>query len=88
MLMEQNMSSMLAQRLRIHPFCKSKNSKLYSDVTQHDCADIQGSTLIKEWTDLANSVDQPESECRIAMVGKYVDQGDACEKIRFVLPIS
>jgi len=77
MLMEQNMSSMLAQRLRIHPFCNRRNSKLYSDVTQHDCADIQGSTLIKEWTDLANSVDQPESECRIAMVGKYVDQGDA-----------
>jgi len=71
------MSSMLAQRLRIHPFCNRRNSKLYSDVTQHDCADIQGSTLIKEWTDLANSVDQPESECRIAMVGKYVDQGDA-----------
>lgn len=77
MLMEQNMSSMLAQRLRIHPFCERRHSKLYSDVTQNDCADIQGSTLIKEWTDLANSVDRPESECRIAMVGKYVDQGDA-----------
>lgn len=71
------MSSMIAQRLRIHPFCERRNTKRYSDVTQEDCANIQDSTLIEEWMELANSVDQPEGECRIAMVGKYVDQGDA-----------
>jgi CTP synthase len=78
MMMEQNMSSMLAQRLRIHPFSKRKeSSNHYAAVTQDNFACIRNSKLIKEWTTLADSVDQPESECRIAMVGKYVDQGDA-----------
>mmetsp|Transcript_11687 Transcript_11687/g.16586 ORF Transcript_11687/g.16586 Transcript_11687/m.16586 type:complete len:424 (+) Transcript_11687:1028-2299(+) len=75
MLMEQNMSSMLAQRLRIHPFAKRKDSRKYSSVT--DVAKIDNSSVIKDWTALADSVDAPEGECVIAMVGKYVDQGDA-----------
>ena len=79
MLMEQNVPSMLAQRLRIHPYCSRKGSKNYSEVTHKDCADIRKSDLITEWTALADSVDTPENECVIGMVGKYVDQGDACE---------
>jgi len=76
MMMEQNLSSMIVQRLRLKG-SMSGNSKFYSEATQQDCANIQNSTLIKEWTELADSVDKPEGECRIAMVGKYVTQGDA-----------
>jgi len=75
--MDQNVPSMLAQRLRIHPYCTRKGSQNYSEVTQKDCADIRKSDLITEWTALADSVDTPENECVIGMVGKYVDQGDA-----------
>lgn len=77
MMMDQNVPSMLAQRLRIHPYCTRKGSQNYSEVTQKDCADIRKSDLITEWTALADSVDTPENECVIGMVGKYVDQGDA-----------
>jgi len=77
MMMEQNFSSMLAHRLRIKPFYKENDSKKYSAYEQHDITGISKSHVIKEWTALADSVDEPDSECVIAMVGKYVDQGDA-----------
>ena len=38
---------------------------------------MKDTALIKRWTKLADSVDDPESECKIAIVGKYCDQGDA-----------
>ena len=38
---------------------------------------MKDTALIKSWTKLADSVDDPESECKIAIVGKYCDQGDA-----------
>uniref|UniRef100_A0A7S4IZ31 CTP synthase n=1 Tax=Odontella aurita TaxID=265563 RepID=A0A7S4IZ31_9STRA len=41
------------------------------------CSNVRESDLIKNWTELADGVDRPEGECRIAMVGKYCDQGDA-----------
>ena len=41
--------------------------------------DIGETSVIKDWKKLADSVDEPESECMIAIVGKYIDQGDACE---------
>ena len=50
MMMDQNVPSMLAQRLRIHPYCTRKGSQNYSEVTQKDCADIRKSDLITEWT--------------------------------------
>lgn len=79
MMMEQNLSSMLAHRLRIKPFYKRNTSSKYSKLPDHDLTGISKSDLIKEWTALADSVDDPEGECVIAMVGKYVDQGDACK---------
>jgi len=75
MMMEQNMSSMLAQRLRIHPYASRREIKKYS--AARDVACVKNTALIDSWTKLANSVDEPESECVIAMVGKYCDQGDA-----------
>lgn len=77
MMMEQNLSSMLAHRLRIKPFYKRNTSSKYSKFPDHDLTGISKSDLIKEWTALADSVDDPEGECVIAIVGKYVDQGDA-----------
>mmetsp|Transcript_25236 Transcript_25236/g.24190 ORF Transcript_25236/g.24190 Transcript_25236/m.24190 type:complete len:660 (-) Transcript_25236:1577-3556(-) len=74
MMSEQNLSSMLVQRLRIKPFCKKGNNK-YSEAS--DVACVKNSDLFKEWKELADSVDSPESECVIGMVGKYVDHGDA-----------
>lgn len=77
MLMEQNLATMLAKRLRIVPFVKSRAStRNYAD-TEEDICKIHKSPLIKSWTDMANSVDSPEGECVIGIVGKYCDQGDA-----------
>lgn len=75
MMVEQNLGSMLAQRLRIRPYCQRSGSKKYS--IRDDITRLSESDLMKEWTALADGVDKPESECVIAMVGKYVDQGDA-----------
>ena len=74
MMLEQNLPSMLAQRLRL-PKYHTKNSQGYSNVK--DICHLHKSKLIKEWTKLADAMDTPENECTIAMVGKYCDQGDA-----------
>jgi CTP synthase len=79
MMMEQNMASMLVHRLRIKPFYKRNTSQEYAAYGDHDITNVAKSQLMKEWTALADSVDSPEGECVIAIVGKYVDQGDACE---------
>lgn len=79
MMMNQNLSSMLAHRLRIKPFYNRSTSNKYSAYDEHDITGISKSKLMKEWNELADSVDKPEGECVIAMVGKYVDQGDACK---------
>eukprot|EP00978_Attheya_sp_CCMP212_P031123 scaffold116454_cov47-Attheya_sp.AAC.1 len=72
MMIEQNLPSMLAQRLRIQPYASRRDTLNYAQVD--GVTDIKNSELIKSWTELANSVDDPESECTIAMVGKYCDQ--------------
>lgn len=76
MMIEQNLHSMLLQRLRMGPFQKGIN---YSSSNMISQADIAESVVIQDWKKLADSVDEPESECVIAVVGKYIDQGDACE---------
>ena len=76
MMMEQNVPSMLAQRLRIHPYAKRRDKTL-EYAAPNTVACIKDTALIKSWTKLADSVDEPESECKIAIVGKYCDQGDA-----------
>jgi CTP synthase len=73
MMMDQNLPSMLAQRLRLPKF--SKEGAQYATV--HDICHLHKSKIMREWTQLANSVDTPENECTVAMVGKYCDQGDA-----------
>jgi CTP synthase len=73
MMIEQNLHAMLLQRLRMGPFQKGVN---YSNAVK---VDIGESSVIRDWQKLADSVDEPESECVIAIVGKYIDQGDACE---------
>jgi len=79
MLMKQNLATMLAKRLRISPFIKSRETaRNYAD-TEEDICQLEKSALIKGWTDMANSVDSPEGECVIGIVGKYCDQGDACK---------
>lgn len=82
MMMEQNLASMLAHRLRIQPFYKKARSSRYSANENHDLTKISSSKVIQDWIALADSVDSPDSECTIAMVGKYVDQGDACKYYR------
>jgi CTP synthase len=77
MMMEQHFGSMLAQRLRIFPYCERSRSKQYS--IRDDITSLSESDLMREWKALADGVDQPESGIKIAMVGKYVDQGDACK---------
>ncbi len=72
MMIEQNLHSMLLQRLRMGSFQKGVN---YSATGRTDISD---SVVIRDWKKLADSVDEPESECVIAVVGKYIDQGDAC----------
>lgn len=74
MMVEQNLPSMLVQRLRIKPWAKRKSMK-YAQA--NDLVNIEKSKLIKDWTELAHSVDEPETKCVIALVGKYCDQGDA-----------
>lgn len=73
MMIEQNLPSMLLQRLRMGPFQEGLH---YSAAGATDIAD---SVVIRDWKKLADSVDEPESECVIAVVGKYIDQRDACE---------
>ena len=74
MMIEQNLHSMLLQRLRMGSFKKGVDYSVAEDATG-----IEDSDVIKDWKRLADSVDEPESECVIAVVGKYVDHGDACE---------
>jgi CTP synthase len=75
MMLEQDLACMLAQRLRIKPFhIQGKQYAMVKELTK-----LKKSALIKSWTSLADSVDTPESECVIAMVGKYCEQGDACK---------
>ena len=76
MMLDQNVPSMLAQRLQIRSISNGK-SKAYANAPENKS--IRRSKLIRDWRALANSVDTPENECVIAMVGKYCDQGDACE---------
>lgn len=75
MMIEQNFPAMLAQRLRIHP--KSHKPTDYSHAKR--ITKFKNHRLIENWTEIAKSVDEPESECVIAMVGKYLEQGDACK---------
>ena len=76
MMIEQNVHSMLLQRLRLGPFRKGVD---YSSLPDAAHTSIEESDVIRDWRALADSVDEPESECTIAVVGKYIDQGDACE---------
>jgi len=75
MMIEQNIPSMLAQRLRIPKFEPSKGIA-YNEIEDEIC-NIDDSKVIKEWRQLADSVDTPETECSIAVCGKYIQQGDA-----------
>jgi len=75
MMMDQNVPSMLAQRLRLPQF-KPSGGVAYNEVEEELC-DIGNSKVIEDWTQLSHSVDTPESECKIAMCGKYCNQGDA-----------
>lgn len=76
MMVDQNLPSMLVQRLRIKPWAIGARKSLKYSQAQN-LVKIRKSNLIKDWTALAQSVDEPETECVIAMVGKYCDQGDA-----------
>ena len=73
MMMQQNMASMLAQRLRLPRLYRRGVS--YANIP--DICRLEKSKVVKSWTQLADSVDDPESECTVAMVGKYCDQSDA-----------
>lgn len=78
MLLEQKMLSMLVQRLRIQPFVERRHSFSDDDDIHESCDEVvEQSEVIKNWRELARSVDEPEGECVIAIVGKYCDQGDA-----------
>lgn len=72
MMIEQNLHSMLAQRLRLLPNELGVDYSMVESQTQ-----IEDSDVIKDWRKLADSVDEPESECVIGIVGKYIEQGDA-----------
>lgn len=72
MMIEQNLHSMLLQRLRLGQFKKGVDYTIVEDAS-----DIEESKVITDWKRLADSVDETESECKIAVVGKYIDQGDA-----------
>mmetsp|Transcript_16283 Transcript_16283/g.37689 ORF Transcript_16283/g.37689 Transcript_16283/m.37689 type:complete len:645 (-) Transcript_16283:135-2069(-) len=74
-MMEQNIPSMLAQRLRLPKFEPSKGVA-YNEIEDELC-NIDQSKVIQDWKKLADSVDSPESECSIAVCGKYIEQGDA-----------
>jgi CTP synthase len=74
MMMEQNLPTMLVQRLRIPGYYKRGED--YNTISK-DTSGLAKSKVIKEWTQLSNAVDEPESECTVALVAKYMDQGDA-----------
>jgi len=74
-MMDQNIPSMLAQRLRLQQFDPSKGVA-YNEIDEEIC-NIDNSKVIQDWKQLADSVDTPESECSIAVCGKYIEQGDA-----------
>ncbi|KAL9188486.1 hypothetical protein ACHAXT_006864 [Thalassiosira profunda] len=76
MMIEQNLPSMLLQRLRMGPFQKGLDYSVAGTVHAQKMA-IEDSQVIRDWTKLADSVDDPESECVIGIVGKYLTQGDA-----------
>lgn len=73
-LFKRNLHSMLLQRLRMGPFRKGLD---YSEAMHANKITIEDSEVLRDWRRLANSVDEPESECVIAIVGKYINQGDA-----------
>jgi len=75
MMMEQNIPSMLAQRLRLPQFEPSKGVA-YNEMEEEIC-NIDNSKVIQDWRQLSDSVDTPESECSIAVCGKYIEQADA-----------
>jgi len=75
MMMEQNIPSMLAQRLRLPQFQPSKGVA-YNEIEEEIC-NIDNSKVIQDWKQLADRLDTPESECSIAICGKYIVQGDA-----------
>jgi CTP synthase len=74
MMMEQNVHAMLMHRLRMDPYERGVDYSM-----AEDDGTIENSQVIRDWKKLADSVDEPESECVIAVVGKYVDHGDACK---------
>jgi len=74
MMIEQNLPAMLARRLRLAPFTH-KGKMNYASAPK--LTSMNSNPFIASWKSLADSVDNPECECRIAMVGKYCDQGDA-----------
>mmetsp|Transcript_24579 Transcript_24579/g.44128 ORF Transcript_24579/g.44128 Transcript_24579/m.44128 type:complete len:659 (+) Transcript_24579:121-2097(+) len=76
MMIEQNLHSMLLQRLRMGPFQKGLDYSTAGSMHVDHIA-IEDSVVIKDWKKLAACVDEPESECVIAVVGKYIVQGDA-----------
>mmetsp|Transcript_19821 Transcript_19821/g.42527 ORF Transcript_19821/g.42527 Transcript_19821/m.42527 type:complete len:359 (+) Transcript_19821:1089-2165(+) len=76
MMIEQNLHSMLLQRLRMGPFQKGLDYSMAGAMHANKIT-IDESEVIRDWRALADSVDEPESECVIAVVGKYIDQGDA-----------
>ena len=76
MMMEQNLPAMLVQRLRIPGYYKQGED--YNIISKDtDTCGLAKSKVIKEWTQLSDAVDEPESECTVALVAKYMDQGDA-----------
>jgi len=75
MMMDQNFPAQLAHRLRIHPRRhKPENYSVAEKIEK-----FKNHEFVESWRKLARSVDEPESECVIAMVGKYLEQGDACK---------
>ena len=79
MMIEQNLHSMLLQRLRMGPFQRGLDYSM-AGLMHANSIMIEDSEVIKDWKKLADSVDEPESECVIAIVGKYIDQG--CVHVR------
>mmetsp|Transcript_33656 Transcript_33656/g.79380 ORF Transcript_33656/g.79380 Transcript_33656/m.79380 type:complete len:664 (-) Transcript_33656:155-2146(-) len=81
-MMEQNIPSMLAQRLRLPlPELESATTKgggvVYHKPAEEETCKIDDHTVIKNWKQFADSVDNPQGECSIAFVGKYIQETDA-----------
>mmetsp|Transcript_17184 Transcript_17184/g.37595 ORF Transcript_17184/g.37595 Transcript_17184/m.37595 type:complete len:646 (-) Transcript_17184:118-2055(-) len=74
-MMEQNIPSMLAQRLRLPKFAPPRGVAYHE--FEGEVCNIDDSKVIQNWKKLADAVDAPESECSIAICGKYIEQGDA-----------